>query len=1509
MFTFAFSFAARLFFADCRGSQQLFGMKARRLAGAAASAAGRTHRFSIAPAFRIFAPCAVLLLCLRPLAFSQVCTGLCLEQVTCPGNATTSLSGYVYDPANHLPVPDAIVYVPNGPVQPFVDGPAGRQQISGSPLLIATTNISGAFTLDNMPVGRNIPLVVQAGLWRRQFAIPTIASCRANTVSNGTYGSHLTLPASHFEGDIPKTAVVTGSDSSVECVALAAGVSPSEFTDPGGGGRINLYEGDGLGGAVMSSSSPAESTLFSSQANLNAYGVVMFGSQGQADPDATTQNQLELANFANAGGRVFVETPDNGWLDGNSSFPGTVNWTPGQGAWGNYLGDSTYNADIDQTFSRGVGLAAWLNQATVYGGTLNQIPVGVIRNDFTSVNPGVEQWLYTANGNQDVGGQGEGPGPNIPLQFTFNTPVGSSSQPGRVWFNDYLVEAAVDSAGYHGLAFPAECPTGGMTPQQMLFEYGLFDLTASLGPPTATVAVTHSLSTFTQGDAADTLTITVSDTSATAMDTSLTLTAVLPAGLTAVSMAGQNAGTAWACNSSTLVCTRNAPLSVTASDPITLTVAVAANAPAGTGALTVSATAAGGGLVSGVNSSDAVTIAISSDTVGANVFGNGGFETGAPGAAPPAPWTVNTYLNNGFTPQTPQTFAGLNLASGGRALTVIEASGTGPLQQPDPDLGTAASLRWPRYGSQAVSVNQQSTSTIVSQNVNSLSQTITVGMGDIDPNDNKPHFRFTFAPVFLHDVVPVDEEPYYFIQVTNITQNTVLYEDFVTDTQSGIPWQSVNTGQSTQIDYTDWQLVDATAGAPAVNIGDSIKLLILAANNQPGLHFGRVWVDGVGNAISGITVEGSAPASVNPGANLTYTLAYRNGSFSAEDNAVVNFVTPANTTFQAVSSSASCTTPAAGSSGTVSCNLGTLSAGASGSLTVTVNISNGAPIGTLVMRNYGISSTQETTLLGPPISTAVGCTTDSACSAGNWCNESLGACTSTLANSVLIPIDPSHTFPRLNGTCTSAAATLVCTSGVCDSNNNKCGYNNGDGTCSNSNAAVVCDSGACSVSGVCKPAGGCVVNADCSSGMQCSASMACIPGLTVTAWPTASPINPGQTLAASTLTGGAASASGTFSWTNPATVPPAGTSSQSVTFIPTDTTDYAPLAGSVLIQVNGPATNLVVTTPADDTGNVTNCTLQASAGTGSDPSCSLRDALLFAGNAGSGRISFDGTVFSASNSAAMNTITLNNGTLNIPANTTITFGPGTITVATTAGVGSPFGFIDKAVDSVTGSTTVGPGDSLKVQGWVADPQDGAPLSNVAVYIDGASIGAPTLGIARPDVAAARNNSDYLYSGYQLLYPNPASSLSLGAHQLTVVAIDSGGRSTTFGPSSFTVATTSGAGSPFGFIDKAVDNVTGSTTVSQADSLKVLGWVADPQDGAPLSNVSVYVDGTLAGTPTLGIARPDVAAARNNSAYLNSGYRLLYSASSLSLGKHQLTVVAIDSGGRSTTFGPRVFTVQ
>ncbi len=245
-----------------------------------------------------------------------------------------------------------------------------------------------------------------------------------------------------------------------------------------------------------------------------------------------------------------------------------------------------------------------------------------------------------------------------------------------------------------------------------------------------------------------------------------------------------------------------------------------------------------------------------------------------------------------------------------------------------------------------------------------------------------------------------------------------------------------------------------------------------------------------------------------------------------------------------------------------------------------------------------------------------------------------------------------------------------------------------------------------------------------------------------------------------------------------------------------------------------------------------------------------------------------------------------------------TLGPLTITVTYPA----PVGNLEQAIDSVTRSTTIPSTDMLFVSGWVADPTDGSPLSNVRVYIDSVVVGTPTLGISRPDVASYFNNPAYANSGFSFTYS--ASLLSAGIHAVTVVGTNSHGVSTTLGPLDITVTYRA----PVGNLEQAADAATGATTIPATDTLFVSGWVADPLDGSPMSNVKVYIDGVPVGTPTLGISRPDVASYFNNPSYGKSGFTFTYSASLLSTGAHAVTVVAINSHGVSTTLGPLNVTV-
>jgi hypothetical protein len=208
-----------------------------------------------------------------------VCTGLCLQQTTCSGGGTTSITGTVYMPNGTTPLPNVVVYVPNAAVTPFTPGVSCDKAAaclagSGSPLVTTTTALDGTFTLTNMPVGTNIPLVIQLGRFRRQLTIPKVSACVSTDLSKLNGGSckangatctkasdccsnscSMTngknpvcdplarFPKNHSEGDIPKMAFVTGAVDGLECVWRKAGLDDAEFTNPSGTGRINFYQG------------------------------------------------------------------------------------------------------------------------------------------------------------------------------------------------------------------------------------------------------------------------------------------------------------------------------------------------------------------------------------------------------------------------------------------------------------------------------------------------------------------------------------------------------------------------------------------------------------------------------------------------------------------------------------------------------------------------------------------------------------------------------------------------------------------------------------------------------------------------------------------------------------------------------------------------------------------------------------------------------------------------------------------------------------------------------------------------------------------------------------------------------------------------------------------------------------------------------------------------------------------------------------------------------------------
>jgi hypothetical protein len=129
-----------------------------------------------------------------------------------------------------------------------------------------------------------------------------------------------------------------------------------------------------------------------------------------------------------------------------------------------------------------------------------------------------------------------------------------------------------------------------------------------------------------------------------------------------------------------------------------------------------------------------------------------------------------------------------------------------------------------------------------------------------------------------------------------------------------------------------------------------------------------------------------------------------------------------------------------------------------------------------------------------------GCALDSECQLDQYCDTPAGSCSAKLPNGSPIPSVAGHS-PPVDGTCTAGAAMVVCTSGVCEPADARCGRLPG-GSCTSS--AACRDGGTCNTSAsVCElPGGGCDGGCPCTSDLECGGStwcdaQRCVPALPV----------------------------------------------------------------------------------------------------------------------------------------------------------------------------------------------------------------------------------------------------------------------------------------------------------------------------------------------------------------------------------------------------------------------------
>jgi hypothetical protein len=428
---------------------------------------------------------------------NDTCTGLCLQQPTCGGGVVTTITGRVM--AGTLPVygapdpvPNVLVYVPNAPLQGFQRGVQCSQcgaDVSGNPLVSTKTGYDGTFSLANVPAGNSIPLVIQLGRWRREVQV-SIPACGTTAVGD------IRMPRNQNEGDIPLTAISTGSSDSVECVLLKMGVDEAEFTPSGGTGRIHLYSSTSDSGAGVNAGpgTLGESALMDVGGTYMNYDQILLPCWGSR----ALKNNNELGNlvsYANAGGHFFATHYSYSWLYENSPFNTTAKWNVD---YTGVNGPIAANVQLPPTNPKGSVFSQWLGVAGALSRTNPaQVSISVPRHDVDAVRGASVDWIDSVDTFHG--------GTTSPwlLHYTFDTPVGATSQCGHVIYSDFHV---TDGATTPLQTFPSECDYNPLTAQEKVLEFMIWDLASCVGsspPPPVCMPVTCGSQNIACGPAGD----------------------------------------------------------------------------------------------------------------------------------------------------------------------------------------------------------------------------------------------------------------------------------------------------------------------------------------------------------------------------------------------------------------------------------------------------------------------------------------------------------------------------------------------------------------------------------------------------------------------------------------------------------------------------------------------------------------------------------------------------------------------------------------------------------------------------------------------------------------------------------------------------------------------------------------------------------------------------------------------------------------------------------------------
>jgi hypothetical protein len=391
---------------------------------------------------------------------AKACTGLECQQVDCSPGTETTVTGTVFAPNGKLPLYNAIVYVPNAPPE---DLPVGATcdvcgAVTGAPVVTALSDAKGQFTLSKVPVGKNIPLVILIGKWRRQTTIPEVAKCAETKLTD----PNLTrLPKNQMEGNMPHIALSTGGCDSLGCMLPKIGIDPAEFgTQNDGPSRaIHVYKGSGGGGP--NNASQSKDSLWNDANKMKQYDMLILSCECYEALDTKGGTPKgpdfgEMNDYLTAGGRIFTTDFMYTWYkDSPNGDLATIGNIPGGAP--PVSGPLT----IDTSFAKGKALGDWLQNNGV---SPSNVTADAVYGNVTSLDPMRTQTWATS----------PSPGPRV---FTVNLPIGLpvDQQCGR----GVHMDAHINNTDHVDANYPNTCNTP-LKPSENMLAFFFFDLASCL---------------------------------------------------------------------------------------------------------------------------------------------------------------------------------------------------------------------------------------------------------------------------------------------------------------------------------------------------------------------------------------------------------------------------------------------------------------------------------------------------------------------------------------------------------------------------------------------------------------------------------------------------------------------------------------------------------------------------------------------------------------------------------------------------------------------------------------------------------------------------------------------------------------------------------------------------------------------------------------------------------------------------------------------------------------------